>query len=113
MSVSRADRHTAPIRTFGVQEPAEDDQDAVHDSSPILRRVWSRLSLSKKHRPSMSSQMDENAVQHEHGRSLSFSSERVPIPSVRQSSAEVYATPLPIVSMIVLSIVRIILYPRY
>ncbi|KAG5727530.1 Protein ZINC INDUCED FACILITATOR 1 [Termitomyces sp. T112] len=104
MSASRLDRPTATIRTFGVQDSVEDGQNAAHDSSPLLRRVLSRLSFSSKHRPSVSSQMNEILTPHEHGRTQSFSSERAPIPSVRQSSAEIYATPLPIISMIVLSI---------
>ncbi|KAG6837086.1 hypothetical protein H0H93_014978 [Arthromyces matolae] len=101
MSSLQNDRSSAPIRTFGVQEPLEGSQASVAFESPppFLRRVLSRISFSSKHRPSVSSQRIEDAT----GRTLSFSSERAPIPTVGPS-AEVYATPLPTLSMIVLSI---------
>ncbi|KAG6861319.1 hypothetical protein C0995_001638 [Termitomyces sp. Mi166 len=107
MSASRPDRHTTPIRTFGVQDPVEDGQDSAHDLHPtLLRRVLSRLSFSSKHRPSISSHRNEDTTRDGLETTQSVV-ERAPIPSVRQSSAEVYTTPLPIVSMIVLSIATV------
>ncbi|PCH35246.1 hypothetical protein WOLCODRAFT_155919 [Wolfiporia cocos MD-104 SS10] len=87
----------APRRTFGTEETATD----ARDRSPTQRRVSARVSFSTLARRPTSffgrrvSGMSEGAV--------SDATERPAIPSALQP-AEAYATPLPIIPMIVLSI---------
>ena len=108
MSVQRPDRISLPIRTFGVQEPAGDAQDDAEGEPTLLRRVLSRISFrNKQHRPSTSSRPEEYANDDGATAALSPTSERAPIPTMIQPSGEIYTTPLPVLSMIVLSIVRI------
>ncbi|KAF8068820.1 hypothetical protein FPV67DRAFT_1489839 [Lyophyllum atratum] len=105
MSAQRPVRITLPVRTFGVQEPPEDVQSDGQDEPTLLRRVLSRVSFrSKQHRPSISSQYDTSTIQDETNTTLSPTSERAPIPTMIQPSGEIYTTPLPTLSMIVLSI---------
>ncbi|KAJ3825505.1 hypothetical protein F5880DRAFT_1552169 [Lentinula raphanica] len=101
MNTPKANRHavTPPTRTFGTDDSALDDNDATPTRS-ALRRALPRISFGSLHRPSFSfkqsSDNDNNVV--------SPSVDRPPIPSVSQPAPEVYATPLPVLSMVVLSI---------
>ncbi|KAF5381368.1 hypothetical protein D9615_008304 [Tricholomella constricta] len=105
MSAQRPDRINIPIRTFGVQGPGGDAQDNAQEEPTLLRRVLSRISFrSKRHRPSTTSQWDSPTSQDGAAAILSPTTERAPIPTMIQPSGEVYTTPLPVLSMIVLSI---------
>ncbi|KIK56864.1 hypothetical protein GYMLUDRAFT_46768 [Collybiopsis luxurians FD-317 M1] len=93
-------RHSAtPRRTFGADDSALDDTDATPTRSS-LRRALSRISLGSLRRPSF---IFKNGSDSEGG-VFSPSVERARIPSVSQPAPEAYATPLPVLSMIVLSI---------
>ena len=96
-----------PRRVFGPEDSALDTQDALPSRAEVPRDHAGRHSSSHtQHRPSFLTrwqnfrQDEENAIPH------SPKPDRPPIPSALQPSPEVYATPLPILSMIVLSIVR-------
>ncbi|KAF8644931.1 hypothetical protein AX16_008213 [Volvariella volvacea WC 439] len=102
MSTPRADNMSVPRRTFGVDESALDDTEGPSDSN-VVRRVLSRLSFgTSQHRPSFVSRW-RNATS-EAQEEIAEPSERPPIPTMMQPSGEVYSTPLPVLSMIVLSI---------
>ncbi|KAG5646725.1 hypothetical protein DXG03_002407 [Asterophora parasitica] len=101
MSTHRPDRINVPIRTFGVQEPEGGD---AAEEPTLLRRVLSRMSFSSKYRPSTSYQQDNSAGPHGAVGATPPATERAPIPTMIQTSGEVYTTPLPVLSMIVLSI---------
>ncbi|KAF9010033.1 hypothetical protein BDQ17DRAFT_1273732 [Cyathus striatus] len=92
---------SAPRRIFGVQNSTTgNDNEAVQRESNGARRVLSRISFgSIKRKPSFLSRLRGE------GEAVSTpGSERAPIPTMMQSSGEVYSTPLPVLSMIVLSI---------
>lgn len=104
---------SGPVRTFGIQDP---DTSAAHQESPsssepnVARRILGRISfgsLHKKPSPLLSRPRDVE------GDSTSSPSAtgRPPVPTVMQPSGETYTTPLPLLSMIVLSIVRVS-FPR-
>ncbi|KAJ7029261.1 hypothetical protein C8F04DRAFT_1265134 [Mycena alexandri] len=93
-----------PRRSFGTDESALDDSPETPEQNRV-RGVIGRLSFGNfsQHRPSFASRWrnggdDGNATPGTPG------AERPPIPTMMQSSAETYATPLPVLSMIVLSI---------
>ncbi|KAJ8487527.1 hypothetical protein ONZ45_g14294 [Pleurotus djamor] len=87
-----------PRRVFGIEEGTpEEDAPSQNQPSPS-GRLLGRLSFGGLRRPSFL-RRDEDGDHGEGG-----SSERPPVPTVMQSSGEVYATPLPVLSMIVLSI---------
>lgn len=86
-------RDSVPIRTFGVQDtPAEEQEGIQQTPASAVRRVLSRLSFgaSSKRRPSLFSTADGG------------DDDQPPIPTM--GSGETDATPLPKLSMIVLSI---------
>ena len=91
-------RETMPIRTFGVQDPqAEEEPHLQQAPSSVVRRVLSRLSLaSAKRRPSLFSSADADGDDQY---------DKPPIPTMTQG--ELDSTPLPKLSMVVLSIVCI------
>lgn len=106
------------MRVFGT--PDDSAVDAT-DSSPVRspgssqatqqgRRPSTRISFSSmlKHRPSFVDRWrnSEGAGDEESGGAMP--SPKPAIPSALQPSPEVYSTPLPMLSMIVLSIVRVI-----
>lgn len=101
--IMSSDRPHIPRRSFGVQDSALDDEETAQPG--VVRRVFSRLSFGgSQHRPSFTSLWrsgDDNSGTPHTGL------ERPPIPTMIQPSGEVYTTPLPTLSMIVLSIVRI------
>ncbi|RDB29876.1 hypothetical protein Hypma_013955 [Hypsizygus marmoreus] len=100
MSAPGPDRIALPRRTFGVQDSASNDE-TVREEPNLLRRA---LSFGSKHRPSFSL-FRRYSVDSDSANGMPTStSERPPIPTMIQSSGEVYTTPLPILSMIVLSI---------
>lgn len=109
-SAPRTDRTNLPRRTFGVQEPAADGHDETVDQEPtLLRRILSRIPFgNRNHLPSFISRWREPTGLEETPGDLTGASERPPIPTMIQTPGEIYATPLPILSMIVLSIVRAI-----
>ena len=84
-------RASAPIRTFGVQDSEGEQQQQNPPSA--LRRVLSRLSFSSSRRRPSFFGGDGNEAH----------SEQPPIPSMAPGEPD--ATPLPKLSMIVLSIV--------
>ena len=79
--------------------------DAIDDNqeSSTIRRVVSKLSFNKDGH-SLASRWKN--LQNAEGSTPA--SERAPIPTMMQTQNEVYATPLPVLSMIVLSIVSLI-----
>ena len=85
-----------PIRTFGVQDAEAEESPQVQQApSSVVRRVLSRLSLaSAKRRPSLFSSADADGDDQY---------DKPPIPTMTQGEPD--ATPLPTLSMIVLSIV--------
>ncbi|KAJ4473031.1 hypothetical protein J3R30DRAFT_3296642 [Lentinula aciculospora] len=101
MNTPKSNHHSAaPRRTFGADDSALDDTDATPTRS-ALRRALPLISFGSLHRPSFSL---KNNVDNEDRNVASPSAERPPIPSVSQPAPEAYATPLPVLSMIVLSI---------
>lgn len=101
MTTPRANRISLPHRSFGVDESAlDDDNDTPQRDGSSLRRVLGRISFGNSmRRPSFASRLRAGA-------DSPAPSERPPVPTVMQPAGEVYQTPLPILSMIVLSIVR-------
>ncbi len=85
---------SAPTRTFGSVE--DDAERADHTSRRLSGKIsFGRLKLG---RPSFAFSRGNNSQ-------ISVGTERPPIPTMIHSSGEVYSTPLPKLSMIVLSIV--------
>lgn len=106
MNTPKSNRHsTTPRRTFGADDSALDDTDTTPTRS-ALRRAIPRISFGSLHRPSF---RFKNSSDNEDGAVVSPTADKAPIPSVTQPAPEVYATPLPVLSMIVLSIVRLYL----
>lgn len=99
MTTPRANRISLPHRSFGVDESAlDDDNDTPQRDGSSLRRVLGRISFGNSmRRPSFASRLRAGA-------DSPAPSERPPVPTVMQPAGEVYQTPLPILSMIVLSI---------
>ncbi|KAJ7512779.1 hypothetical protein B0H11DRAFT_1947347 [Mycena galericulata] len=96
-----------PRRSFGPDESALDDSPETPEQTPSrVQRFIGRLSLgNSQHRPSFASRWRNNSGNEEEGGPPGTpNTERPPIPTMMQSSTETYATPLPILSMIVLSI---------
>ncbi|KAF7325814.1 Histone H2B [Mycena kentingensis (nom. inval.)] len=88
-----------PRRSFGtaaLNDSAVEDEPAAE--SPV-RRFIGRMSFGSlsRHRPSFASRAPNDP-------DTGTPTERPPIPHMIQSSAETYATPLPVLSMVVLSI---------
>lgn len=86
------------IRSFGSQEPLTEE---ANPSPSTAHRILGRISFSslRRGRPSfLGSRNDGGSVS-------TPSTERPPIPTMMNASAEAYMTPLPKLSMIVLSIV--------
>lgn len=105
MSSSIQDRITLPRRTFGVDESALDDTEGPTDGNIVqrlLRRISQRASQS---RPSFVPRWPNILNSGDEGETPP--SERPPIPTMMQPSGEAYSTPLPVLSMVVLSIVRL------
>lgn len=96
-------------RTLGQGESAVDTTDLSPgpSSQAYARRPSARISFSSvlKHRPSFVDRWRRTAGDEESGAASSPKSERPPIPSALQPPPEACATPLPTLSMIVLSIV--------
>ena len=97
-----------PRRVFGPGDSALDvDSDApeIQDEVPIgARRPSARVSFSGiVRKPSILNRWSRNGGDEESG--MTATPDRPAIPSAIQPPGEVYATPLPILSMIVLSIV--------
>ncbi|KAF5390805.1 hypothetical protein D9757_004422 [Collybiopsis confluens] len=99
MSSFQPNRLSTPRRTFGTDNSALDDAEATPVRS-TLRRALPRISFGSLRRPSV---VFKPSSDHEGG-VFSPSADKAPIPSVSQPAPEVYATPLPVLSMIVLSI---------
>ncbi|KAJ3514284.1 hypothetical protein NLJ89_g2460 [Agrocybe chaxingu] len=95
MSMQGSRRPSIPVRSFGSAEPASEPGN--DDQQSTARRIFGRISFSKL-RPSFSTSRNEDGAL-----PLTSGSERPPIPTM-QASGEVYSTPLPKLSMIVLSI---------
>jgi hypothetical protein len=79
--------------------------DDTPDSTSTARRILGRVSFGagSHHRPSFAARWRDTTD--EEGAVATPMSERPPIPSALQSAGEAYTTPLPVLSMIVLSIV--------
>ncbi|KAJ6588974.1 hypothetical protein B0H19DRAFT_1248549 [Mycena capillaripes] len=93
-----------PRRSFGPSESALDDSPEIPEQNQV-RSLIGRISFGNlsQHRPSFASRW-RNGVEDGDANPSSPRAERPPIPTMMQSSGETYATPLPILSMIVLSI---------
>ncbi|KAJ3781028.1 hypothetical protein GGU10DRAFT_379962 [Lentinula aff. detonsa] len=101
MNPPKSNRHVVPPRrTFGTDDSALDDNDNTPSRS-ALRRALPRISFGSLRRPSF---IFKNSTDDENSAIVSPSIDRAPIPSVSQPAPEAYATPLPALSMIVLSI---------
>ncbi|TFK19579.1 major facilitator superfamily MFS-1 [Coprinopsis marcescibilis] len=95
--MSSSQRPAAPIRSFGLQDGTQESDEAQLNTPSAMRRMLGRLSFSSsKRRPSFLRRHDEE------GEDIPM--ERPPIPSMMQTGGETYTTPLPMLSMIVLSI---------
>ncbi|TFK67854.1 major facilitator superfamily MFS-1 [Pluteus cervinus] len=101
MSMSQPDRISLPRRTFGVDESALDDSETPNEGNAV-QRLLRRISTSaSQHRPSFVLRWRNDATDAD---GTEGPSERPPIPTMMQSSGETYSTPLPGLSMVVLSI---------
>ena len=99
--MSNQRRSSVPIRSFGSQGSGLGD-DTSEAPASTTQRILGRISFgSFRHRPSFLNRVNEQD-------SATPTPERAPIPTMMQPSSEVYTTPLPILSMIVLSIVSFI-----
>ena len=94
-----------PVRAFGIQDPAVDPVGQLDTSeSNLARRMLRRISFGS-FSGSLRSRLRDGDV--DSSASTPGTVGRPPVPTVMQASGEVYATSLPILSMIVLSIVWI------
>ncbi|PFH50637.1 hypothetical protein AMATHDRAFT_60780 [Amanita thiersii Skay4041] len=92
-------RLKTPSRVFGIHQLSMDDSDLVAQPEPsVLSRVLGRLSFSSKNRQSMSARLRSTDSRR------TTTTERPPIPSMLRPPEEIYVTPLPTLSMVVLSI---------
>lgn len=97
-------RFAARPTPFDIQEPPMNDLPPASERSN-LRRFFSTLSVaSATPRLSRTTTIDSMKT------SKTAVTERAPIPSMMPTSDEVYATPLPTLSMVVLSIVSLHLF---
>ncbi|KIM47000.1 hypothetical protein M413DRAFT_440546 [Hebeloma cylindrosporum] len=86
------------IRSFGTPLDVEGDAEPPREDPGSLRRILGKISFSSlRGRPSFVNHGAENTPPTQ-------GTERAPIPTMMQSSGEAYTTPLPKLSMIVLSI---------
>lgn len=97
-----------PVRTFGIQDPNTESAEQGSSSSGepnIARRILGRISFNSL-RNSTGSLLSRRRDGDGDNSSTSFpnTSGRPPVPTVMQVAGEAYTTPLPILSMIVLSI---------
>ncbi|KXN89340.1 Protein ZINC INDUCED FACILITATOR 1 [Leucoagaricus sp. SymC.cos] len=100
---------SGPVRTFGIQDSVMQptDRDPSSSSEPnVARRILGRISFGTLRKKTSSLMSGRREVEGD-GSSTSIPSTvgRPPVPTVMQSSGETYTTPLPVLSMIVLSIV--------
>lgn len=94
-----------PRRTFGVNESALDANSTPGSPPSDERHVLGRTSFSQAHhRPSFISRWGRG--QDEEVGVNPAVSDRPAIPSALEPKGETYSTPLPVLSMVVLSIVR-------
>ncbi|KAJ6470651.1 hypothetical protein C8R47DRAFT_757411 [Mycena vitilis] len=93
-----------PRRSFGPDESALDDSPETPEHNRV-RNLIGRISFGNlsQHRPSFASRW-RNGGEDGEASPGTPRTERAPIPTMMQSSGETYATPLPVLSMIVLSI---------
>ncbi|KAJ7158242.1 hypothetical protein C8R43DRAFT_1086999 [Mycena crocata] len=92
-----------PRRSFGPDESALDDSPETPEQTGV-RRLIGRISFgNSQHRPSFASRW-RNGGNEDGGTPGTPTPDKPPIPTMMQSSGETYATPLPVLSMIVLSI---------
>lgn len=98
---------STPRRVFGVDESALDVNDTPGSAAGREQhRVQGRVSFNQSQRkPSFISRWRRNQDE-EDGLGPTSPAERPPIPSALEPKGESYSTPLPTLSMIVLSIVR-------
>jgi hypothetical protein len=99
-----------PVRAFGIQDPVAPSQLLDSSSSSehsTIRRILGRVSLGGLRKSSNSplAGLREREADGISTATPTPSMSRPPVPTVMQSSGEAYTTPLPILSMIVLSIV--------
>ncbi|KAF8155795.1 hypothetical protein B0H34DRAFT_509817 [Crassisporium funariophilum] len=96
-------RPSAPVRLFGTLESADlnDENEAPPQETSAADRILGKISLSSLRRGRQSFAASRNEGERPR---TSPSLERPPIPTMMQSSGEGYSTPLPKLSMIVLSI---------
>jgi hypothetical protein len=98
---------STPRRSFGIDESALDDNSDTPASlsGGEQRRILGRVSFNQsQHKPSFTSRW--RSGQDEEGGIAAEVPGRPPIPSALEPKGESYSTPLPVLSMIVLSIVR-------
>lgn len=101
MAAPNSRRPSTHIRSFGIPEPlSEDSNEAAGPSTARRILAWMSFSSLRPGRPSFLHRRSEEEAP------STPSTERAPIPTM-SASGEVYMTPLPKLSMIVLSIVRI------
>jgi hypothetical protein len=89
------------VRSFGIPLDVEGNEEPPRETSgaAAVRRILGKISFSNlRLRPSFGNNGGQNPPS-------TPSTERAPIPTMMQSSGETYMTPLPKLSMIVLSIV--------
>ena len=102
MSALNSRSSSVPVRSFGRQDSSvlETGNEALPRETSTTRRFLGRMSLGNLGRPSSSPfRRDGEAA------SPTPKSDRPAIPTMIQASGEAYSTPLPKISMVVLSIV--------
>jgi hypothetical protein len=110
MSSNTPNRISTPVRTFGVPEPAQEDTDAAQPPASqgsgigMPRSFTGHLSFESDGGRSFLAKWRRRVSESEETETLA--KETAPIPTI-QPTVESFSTPLPALSMIVLSIVRI------
>ncbi|KAH8103084.1 major facilitator superfamily MFS-1 [Cristinia sonorae] len=91
-------------RTFGPQAPLTNEDEQAQDETQSSRRPSGRVSFSAIPRRASFFNRWRRGVEQDDVTPQSPKPDKPPIPSALQPAAEVYATPLPTLSMVVLSI---------
>ncbi|KAJ6595888.1 hypothetical protein DFH09DRAFT_1135898 [Mycena vulgaris] len=93
-----------PRRSFGPDDSALDDRPESPEQTGV-RRLIDRISFgNSQHRPSFAARWRYGSNDEGNDMTSTPTTERPPIPTMMQPAGETYSTPLPTLSMIVLSI---------
>ncbi|KAJ3567286.1 hypothetical protein NP233_g6468 [Leucocoprinus birnbaumii] len=96
---------SGPVRTFGIQDPTTEPAESSSSEPNIARRILGRISFgSLRDRPSSLLSRLRDGDEEGSSSSAPGTIGRPPVPTVMQPAGEAYTTPLPVLSMVVLSI---------